>query len=85
MSWENLEEAFKDLDAKEFEFFAAALGAFRQSLQKQGFTRREAMRLVETYSRFIYDMSLEDYIANKNRIDEDEEDDDVDGIDEDLL
>lgn len=88
MSWENLEQAFKDLDAREFTFFAAALASYRRSLMKEGFTRREALRLVETYSKFIYDMSIEEFIVEKRKEEEalldkqldDELDDDDDDV-----
>lgn len=68
-NWTNVEEAFKELDRKEFNFFAQALGAYRKALVKEGFTRREAQRLVETYAKFIYDMSLEEFLTEK-RIEE---------------
>lgn len=61
----NLDDLFKDLDANEFNFFAISLAAYRDSLTSKGFTRKEAMRLVETYSKFIYDMSVEEFIAQK--------------------
>lgn len=63
--WDSLEAAFKDLDSKEFGFFADALGAYLKALMKAGFTREEAMKLVESYSRFIYDMSIEEFWATK--------------------
>lgn len=65
MSWESLEDAFKELDDQEFGVIATALGGFRSALMKNGFTRREAIRLVETYSKFIYDMSIEEFISQK--------------------
>lgn len=95
MSWENLEEAFRELDDKEFTVIAKALGDFRSSLMKNGFTRREALRLVESYSKFIYDMSIEEFIAQKRQherqlfegewraVDFDEDGDTVDPDDED--
>jgi hypothetical protein len=88
MGWENLEDAFKELDRKEYQVIAKALGDYRDSLMTQRFTRRESMRLVETYSKFLYDMSLEEFILQKRREErkafeedlehmlEDEEDDD---------
>lgn len=87
MSWENIEEAFKDLDANEFKFFAAALSSYRRSLMKEGFTRKEAMRLVDTYSKFIYDMSLEEFIVSRNEAiaNDDDDDGDVDIDDEELI
>lgn len=63
--FEDIEEAFKDLDKNEFAFFATSLAGYRDSLMSKGFTRREAMRLVETYSKFIYDMSIEEFISQK--------------------
>lgn len=80
MSWDSLEEAFKDLDSNEFAFFSKALSAYRRALMKDGFTRREAMRLVEAYSRFIYDMSVEEFMVqnDKKRFSSDDVDDDDD-------
>lgn len=78
MPWDNPEDAFRELDQKEFVFFAQALAAYRESLIKEGFTRREALRLVESYSKFIYDMSVEDFLVNGSK--EDEDDPDVDGL-----
>lgn len=75
--FKNVEEAFKDLDEKEFHFLAATLSAYRDSLLKHGFTRKEAMKLVEAYSKYIYDMSIEDYMKD----DEEEDSDYADGED----
>lgn len=72
--WDNVEAAFKELDAKEYSFFANSLSAYLKSLMDQGFTRREAMRLVESYSRFIYDLSIEEFLHQKHdELDEDED------------
>lgn len=74
--WKNVEDAFKELDAKEYTFFASSLSAYLSSLMTEGFTRREAMRLVEAYSRFIYDLTLEDFVNQEHKsndeFDEDE-------------
>lgn len=86
----DFEKEFKKLDSGEFTFFSKALSGYRNSLMAEGFTRREAMRLVEAYSKFIYDMSLEDYISRNRReeleqeleLDQDFDDDDVDPEDE---
>ena len=83
MPWDNLEDAFKELEAREFAFLASCLGALRKSLMSEGFTRREALRLVESYSKFIYDLGMEEFIM-RSRVNDDEEkyeapeDDDVD-------
>lgn len=78
--WHTAEELFKELDQTEFKFFASALSAYRASLMNEGFTRREAMRLVEGYSKFIYDMSIEDFMVEKaSNEDVDEDDDDTVG------
>lgn len=87
MDFENYEEAFKELDKKEHVFFSRALGGYLKSLMQEGFTRREAFRLVEAYARFVYDMSIEEFISQKQReelgddIDDDLEDEDEDDED----
>lgn len=82
--YSTVEDLFKELDAKEFSFFARALGSYRKSLMDEGFTRREAIKLVESYSQFLYNMGLEDFIAERNReedvkfmqeLDDDDDDD----------
>lgn len=87
--WNNLEDAFKEIDAREFDFVAKALAAYRRSLTGEGFSQREAMRLVEGYAKYIYDMSLEEFIAQKNSEQIDglinPKDDDVDPDDDDEL
>lgn len=64
--FDNVEDAFKDLDKKEYDFFAKALGLFRDALVKEGFEREEAMVLVASYSKFVYDMGLEEFISSKD-------------------
>lgn len=83
MAWDNLEDAFKELEAREFAFLASCLGALRKSLMNEGFTRREALRLVESYSKFIYDLGMEEFIMRTRAQDdaedyEDPPEDDVD-------
>lgn len=75
MSWDNLEDAFKDIDKNEFRFLAEALSSYRKSLMDEGFTRREAARLVESFAKYIYDMALEDFMVEKAREDVDGPDD----------
>lgn len=86
MAWDNVEDAFKELDKKEFAFIASSLGAFRHALMAEGFTRREALRFVESYSRFIYEMSMEEFLADKEKQKENTNrkpfDDDVDLLDD---
>lgn len=62
-----VEDLFKDLDAREFNFFASALAAYRKALVNEGFNNRESMRLVEAYAKFIYNMGLEEFIAEKTK------------------
>lgn len=86
MSWDNVEDAFKELDVEQYDVFSGSLATYFQSLQKQGFTRREAFRLIEGYSKFVYDMAFEEYVAEENQkvleaemaAEEEEEDEDVD-------
>lgn len=79
--WDNWEEAFKEADSKQYSTIAQSLAGYRKALMSEGFTRREAMRLVESYSNFIYDLTL-----NRAEEEEDtaewEEVDDVDPEDE---
>ncbi len=82
--YSDVEDAFKDLDKREFHFFASALAAYRKSLMDQGFTRREALRLVESYSKFIYEMSVEEFMSRKAKEDS-EQDIDLDDDDDDVL
>lgn len=84
MAWDNVEDAFKELDENEFTFFSRSLAAYRRRLMSEGFTRREAMRLVEAYSKFIYDISIEEFMAEKDseRADRIFGTDDVDDDDE---
>lgn len=64
--WQNPAEAFKELDAKEYSFFAQSLSAYLKALINEGFTRRESLRLVEAYAKFIYDLSIEEFIREKD-------------------
>lgn len=84
MSYENVEDAFKDLDKREFHFFASALASYRKALMDQGFTRREAVKLAESYSKFIYEMSIEEYM-NRKAAESSEVDIDVDDDDDDVV
>ena len=72
--WDNPEQAFRELDKNEYNFFARTLGAYHKALMAEGFTRRESMKLVETYAKFVYDMVIEELISGKP----DSPDDDVD-------
>lgn len=83
MSWppNNVADAFKDLDENEFSFFSTALAGYRDALMKRGFTRREAIRLVESYSKFIYDMSIEEFMARRAE-EQDAKDDELDNGDD---
>lgn len=93
MSWDNVDDMFRELDEREYNLIAGALGNFRSSLMTNGFTRREALRLVETYSKFIYDMSIEEFLSQRRAQDREaylgewkeidqEDDDDVDSEEE---
>lgn len=64
-----VEDLFKELDDHKFSHIAKPLAALRGELMKEGFTRRESMRLVESYSKFLYDAALEDIIADRRRED----------------
>jgi len=63
----NVEELFKELDEQQFVDVAKSLAAYRGSLMKEGFTRRESMRLVEAYSKFLYDITLENFLSEKRQ------------------
>lgn len=76
VEWDNPEDAFKELETKEFSFFAKALAAYKRALVQEGFNDEEAMRLVEAYSKFIYDMSVEEYLTDPGE--ENEDDDQID-------
>lgn len=80
--WDNLEDAFKDLDKDEYHFFAKTLGSYRRALETEGFNKEEAFKLVEAYSKFVYDMVIEEML-NKGPIRSD--DDDSDLTDEDQI
>lgn len=89
MMWDNIEDAFKELDGKEYAHYAKALGAYFKALLDEGFTREEAAPLVHTYSKFLYDMTLEEFTSEKRREEaevwlkaEDDEDPPVDDYDE---
>lgn len=83
MSWDTVEDAFKELDKDEYSIFSTALSTYFKALQESGFTRREAFRLIEGYSKFVYEMMVEEYVRDYEEK-EDEEDEDVasDGDDE---
>lgn len=85
MGFDSLEEAFEDLDKREYAFFAKALAAYRNALLEQGFSKSESFKLVAAYSKFIYDMGLEEYISERTASDFMKEDKDVDDDDDDLL
>lgn len=81
--FDNWQDAFKKADANQYGTVAKALAGYRRALMAEGFTRRETMRLVESYSAFIYDMTLNE--AEESGVWEvvDEGDDDtVDPLDE---
>lgn len=83
--WDNLEDAFKDLDSNEYNFFAKSLGSYLRALMVEGFTREEAFNLVESYSKFVYDMVIEEMISKSQAQSDDEESDsgsDLDDVDE---
>lgn len=67
--FETLEDLFRELDINEFKFYAEALASYRKALLQAGFNSVEAFKLVESYSKFIYDMSIEDFV-NKQMMDE---------------
>lgn len=69
MSWDSLEDAFKELDSKEYMHYARALGAYKRALISEGFNDKEATELVLTYSKFLYDITLEEFLSEK-RIEE---------------
>lgn len=83
------EAEFKKLDEGEFVFFAKALAGYRRALIAEDFTETQAMRLVATYAKFIYDMSIEDFIAQQREKEFQEnfpeDDSDVDTDDEEEL
>lgn len=83
--WDNVEDAFKDMDRKmdvaEYSLIARLLSSYRESLMQQGFTRREAMRLVESYSKFIYDLVIEDMLSSSSKSNKDDIEDDEDELD----
>lgn len=83
--WDNLEQAFGELDRNEYQFFAKTLGAYRRALEAEGFSRREAMRLVETYAKFVYDMVIEEIISGKQDYSGEETDSGDDDVDPDDL
>lgn len=71
---DNWEEKFKELDANVFSFFAKALAGYKQALIETGaFNSQDAQRLVESYAKFIYDMSIEEYL-DKSLEDDDNSD-----------
>lgn len=89
LNWDSPEDAFRELDEMEYSLFAKALADYRNQLMKEGFTRRESLRLVESYSKFIYDMVVEEFLAQKRKeemiesLTDKPDDDDVDTIDDD--
>lgn len=74
--WDSIEDAFGELDKEEYFFFARTMGAYMRSLMAEGFTRREAFRLVESYSKFVYDMVIEEVMAEKDSKSNDDDDQD---------
>lgn len=78
-NFDNPADLFKELDVKEHSFLAQPLAGYLKALMNEGFTRREAMRLVEAYQKFMHDLSLEEFIYEKNQ---EENESDVDSEDE---
>lgn len=69
--WENPEEAFKELDEKEFAPIASTLSALLKCLGEEGFTREEAFELTKNFSKLLFDLTFEDYV-NLKRLEEEE-------------
>lgn len=62
--FDNLEDAFKQLDKKPYEPVSKTLALFRESLMQHGFTRRESMRLLDTYAKFLYEWAIEEALRD---------------------
>lgn len=84
-----VEDLFNELDQSKFYEVAKPLADYRNELMKNGFTRREAMRLVETYSKFTYDLMIESMISDRHSSEIDDleaealAEDDIAGFDDD--
>lgn len=70
--WESPEDAFKELDEKEFAPIASTLSALLKCLIAEGFDRTEAFDLTKNFSKLLFDMTFEDYI-NLKRLEEEAE------------
>lgn len=70
--WENPEEAFKELDEKEFAPIASTLSALLKCLKEEGFSHDEAFDLTKNFSKLLFDLTFEDYV-NQKRLEEEEE------------
>lgn len=84
--FDNVEDAFKQLDEAQYWPFAEALANYRDALIKKDFTRSEAMQIVHVYSKFIYEWALEealtkDRMARLEDVDLSDPDDDEDDTD----
>lgn len=79
--YDNLEEAFKQLQQNKHKPYAEALAAYRDALLEQGFLREEALEILKLHTKYVYDRaydtsSLKDIIRNDELHKEDFEGDD---------
>lgn len=70
--WETPEQAFQELDKREFTYLAKPLWSYFLALQEQGFTKAEAIELVKVFSKFIYETTLDNIYDNDSDDDEDD-------------
>lgn len=58
--YENLDDAFRDLESKKYYSMAGELAAYRDALMAKGFTRREALRIVERFAELVHENIIDD-------------------------
>lgn len=80
---DNVEDFFKELDKREYAPLAAPLGAYQRALEEEGcFSQKQSFKIVKEYAKFLYKMTLEEYIGERDaEIFGGHDDDDVDSDD----
>lgn len=79
---DNVEEFFRELDKREYAPLATPLGAYRRALEEEGFSQKQAFKIVKQYAKFLFNMTLEEFIGERDeKLFNDTEDDDVDSDD----
>lgn len=80
--YDKYRDEFHELDKKEYGFLGKQLALFKEAMQDHGFENEQAMELTAQYTKFIFDMGVEEFM--NARIDQWDEEDDLDLDEEDL-